>query len=274
MIYVSLFVFSVATLALFLGDFLAATFDVIGIRIATLFVAFASFCSTSTFSFLVYLHNRTVSEINDDANRRAELFRELQFTSSNYSIIEFKDSMSLYSESHRYIGKYIRKENLRYHMVLSDIVVDELIANPTDYVFLTLKVPFVIVEGKTIAKVAFDKMRFDRADKSYYFTSPEESGETDAFVLYNENTKKNNAIINLVLDKNSDFFDKDKVNLFSKIKMFISITSLLGVEVGGITELYFTNPEMRELDGANIYQINSSNFKLLVGPKIVEKKVD
>src|SRR5690606_25977320 len=77
--------------SLFAGDFLAEAFDVIGIRIAVLIVSFAAFGASTLFSLMVYLHNKTVSRINDDQNRRAALFRDLQFASNNYSIIDFTD---------------------------------------------------------------------------------------------------------------------------------------------------------------------------------------
>lgn len=97
----SVTVFLIALLMLIFGDELDVMFNVIGIRVATVFVAFAAFLSSTLFSLLILLHNRTVVRMNDDTNRRAELFRELQFASSNYSIIEFMDRMLLYGESER-----------------------------------------------------------------------------------------------------------------------------------------------------------------------------
>ncbi|MCK7479111.1 MAG: hypothetical protein M0C28_18400 [Candidatus Moduliflexus flocculans] len=110
-VIVSAIVFVLSIVSLAFGDFLADTFDVIGIRIAMLVVAFASFCSSSLFSMMIYQHNRTVSRINDDTNRRAELFREQTFASSNYSIIEFIDRMLIYDESDALRGPLRRAED-------------------------------------------------------------------------------------------------------------------------------------------------------------------
>jgi penicillin-binding protein-related factor A (putative recombinase) len=75
-------------------------------------------------------------------------------------------------------------------------------------------------------------------------------------------------IINLIVDKTSEFFDEHSINEFSKLKINIKITSLLGVEVKGVSELYFTNPETNDISGINSYWINASNFKLSEMPTI------
>ena len=110
-------VFFIALLMLFFGNELDRQFNVIGIRVATIFVAFSSFLSSMLFSLLILHHNKTTVRINDDTNKRAELFRELQFASSNYSIIEFMDRMLIYSESERYIDKMIKKKKKTWHSI-------------------------------------------------------------------------------------------------------------------------------------------------------------
>lgn len=270
MVLISSTVFLLSFIALIFGDKLDQTFNVIGIRIATLIVAFASFVSTSTFSYLVYNHDKTASRINDDANRRAESFRIMQFTSDNYSIVEFKDSMKIYQESDRYTSKYLKKGDCRYHMVLKGIDINHVIENQKNYVFLTLKIPFVLIEGKMISRLIFDKIRFDRGKENYYFMAI--NADNLAFVLYDETTKKSNAIINLIIKDDSDFFDASKINEFSKIKLHIRITSLLNVELGGIMELYFSNPTELSLGNISDYIINSSNFELVDSPKVIERK--
>lgn len=52
--------------------------------------------------------------------------------------------------------------------------------------------------------------------------------------------------------------------------MNLHITSLLGVVVEGMSELYFTNPEQIEGDFTNTYKINSSNF-IIKGMPYIEK---
>ncbi|PKK93690.1 MAG: hypothetical protein CVV61_03400 [Tenericutes bacterium HGW-Tenericutes-6] len=263
-------VFLLATLMLLFGDELDQMFNVIGIRVATLFVAFASFLSSMLFSLLILLHNRTVVKINDDTNHRAELFRELQFASGNYSIIEFMDRMLIYEESSRYVDRLIQRKSMIFHMIEEGLVSDHIFKNPNDYQFVSLKIPFRVIEGKTISSITFDKLRFERNGQNFEFFTPESEHESRAFLLYNEVTKRNNVIINLIMRRDSVFYDPKKINVFSKIKIYINITSLLGVKVKGNSELYFTNPEQIEGDGTNTYRINSANFTLTEMPKIVK----
>lgn len=267
-VLISAFVFVVAVVFLIFGRVLAATFHVIGIRVATLFVTFATFTSTSFFSFLIYNHNKVIRENNDDANRRAELFREMQFSSSNYSIVDFVDGMTIDKESTRYIDKYIRNGNFRFHMIEDSLDAGDVLLNPDNYCYLTLKIPYRIVESKPVANIIFNKLTFERDNKKYRFLTPKSESESFAFLLYNECYKSNNAIINLVVKKGSDFFSFDKVNEFTKIKITLRVNSLLGVEVKGVTELYFTNPERKDADGGNTYKINSSIFLLGDMPKL------
>jgi hypothetical protein len=270
LIMVSALVFIISFFSLIYGDQLETMFNVIGIRIATLIVAYASFGSTSTFSYLIYIHNRTARKANDDANKRAELFRELQFASTNYSIIEFFDRMLIYNESPRYIERFTSKKSTLFHMMDENLSLNDIIDNPSKYYFITLRIPFKLLEGKVVADIAFETMKFERNGLSYRFIPLESQKDAQSFILYNEFTHRNNTIMNVIFSKESVFFNPEQLNDFSKIKIRIKVTSLLGVVVKGISELYFTNPEKRELDGSFSYKINSSNFKLTEMPKINE----
>lgn len=265
---VSFLVFSVAIVALIFGDWLAATFDVIGIRIATLFVAFASFVSSSLFGLLIFSHNRTVTKINDDTNRRAELFRELTFASSNYSIIELFDRMLIYDESTRYIDKLFTKNSFDFHMVESRMSAADVMKHPENFLFTSIKIPFQVIEGKVVSRIAIEKIIFERNGNRFYFAPVLPQTEAECYLLYNERTKRNNIIINLITPRSQEFFISSQINLFSKVKIEMSITSLLGVKVTGISELFFTNPEQIEGDGTNTYKINSTNFTLSSMPQI------
>lgn len=256
---------------LFFGDQLEILFNVIGIRVAAVFVAFAAFLSSMLFSLLILLHNKTTVKINDDTNKRAELFRELQFASSNYSIIDFMDRMLIYEESSRYVDRLIQKNNFIFHMLESNIQANDICEQPKDFLFFSIKIPFKIIEGKLISSITFDKLRFEREGVDFEFFPPKNETESRAYILYNEQTKRNNVIINLVIKKDSQFYKKDRINMFSKIKLYMNITSLLGVKVEGNSELYFTNPEQIEGDGSNTYHINSSNFILTEMPVIVKQ---
>ncbi|MDI6452794.1 hypothetical protein [Peloplasma aerotolerans] len=270
MLIISSVVFFVTLLALIFDDFLAAQLDVIGIRIAMLIVAFASFGSSTLFSLLILHHNKTVSMINDDLNRRAELFRELQFSSSNYSVIDFMDRMLIYIESTRYVDRYVRNNNFLFHMIEKGLNEQHVVEHPDDYDYFSFRIPFRVIEGKLISKITFNEIYFERDQKRFFFMTPSSEKESRAYLLYNEQTKRNNVIINLIVSKTSDFFDPKIVNAFSKIKMNLHITSLLGVVVEGMSELYFTNPEQIEGDFTNTYKINSSNF-IIKGMPYIEK---
>lgn len=264
-------VFLITLMMLFFGDTLELAFNVIGIRVAAVFVAFAAFLSSMLFSLLILLHNKTTVKINDDTNKRAELFRELQFASANYSIIDFMDRMLIYEESSRYVDRLINKKNLIFHMIESNINSNDIYNQSDAYAFLSIKIPFKILEGKIVSSITFDKLRFERDGVNFEFMPPESETESRAYILYNEQTKRNNVIINLIMKKDSLFYKKDKINIFSKIKIYMNITSLLGVKVEGNSELYFTNPEQIEGDGSNTYHINSSNFILTDMPKIMHR---
>lgn len=270
---ISLLVLVLSIIALIVSYELSAIIDVIGIRIAALIIAFGSFGSSSFFSFLIYTHNRTVSKINDDTNKRAELFRELQFASTNYSIIEFMDRMLLYIESSRYVERFFERKTYEFHMLEVKVKLEDLIKTPDDYQFTSIRIPFKVIEGKVVSKVELEKLIFDRINERFEFYPAGATKLANAFLLYNERTKRNNIIINVVTKKTDNFFLSTQVNQFSKIKITLSITSLLGVNVKGVNELYFTNPEQIEGDGTNTYKINSSNFTITEMPRVELKNL-
>ncbi|PKL01486.1 MAG: hypothetical protein CVV56_00465 [Tenericutes bacterium HGW-Tenericutes-1] len=267
---VSSTVFLIALGMLIIGDYLDRTFNVIGIRIATLFVAFSSFVSSMLFSLLILLHNQTVVKYNDDTNKRAELFREQTFASANYSIIEFMDRMLIYEESPRYIDRLLLRHSMEFHMILDGLDENHIFEHPESYHFVSLKIPFRVVEGKIVSSITFEKLRFERNGVNYEFVTPLSQRESRAFILYNEHTKRSNVIVNLIISDDSVFYEGSRINEFSKIKIFINIVSLLGVQVKGNSELYFTNPEQIEGDGSNTYKINSSTFTLTEMPKVLK----
>src|SRR5690554_5087513 len=237
----SILILILSSLSLVFDEYLAARIDVIGIRIAAIIIAFASFGSSTLFSLLILHHNTTVSQINDDLNKRAELFRNLQFTSSNYSIIEFMDRMLIYNESERYVERYIQKKDYVFHMVEDDVDIDHVSNNIDQYKYFSFKIPYRVIEGKLISKITFNQIYFERDTKRYFFVPPKNHANSRAFLLYNEQTKRNNVIINLIVKKDSTFFIPSEINIFSKIKMNMTIVSLLGVGIHGMSELYFTN---------------------------------
>lgn len=262
-------VFIISTVTLFFGEYLAAQFDVIGIRIAALILSFASFSSSTLFSLLVYSHNKTVTRINDDTNNRAELFRDLQFASNNYSIIEFTDRMLVSKERDNYIERLLKGKKPNFHLV--DDRENNVINYPETmeyYNYFTIRIPFRVIEGKMVSNISINELRFDKDNEAFRFYPNNDEDAAQAFILNNELTKRSNMIINIAVRKGSNFFDIKDVNIFSKIKLYLNITSLLGVNIRGLIELYFTNPSHDQED-KHSYKINSSNFKLLSSPTIV-----
>lgn len=267
-IIVLLAIFIISLIALFFGDFLDQTFDVIGIRVTALILSFASFGSSTLFSLLVYQHNKTVSQLNDDTNRRAELFRDLQFASSNYSIIEFMDRMLVTKENPRYIERLTKSNKAYFHLF------DDRTNNPLntqsidDFKYFTIRIPFKLIEGKIVSSIKISELRFERDQKTYSFFPNIDQESSQTFILNNELTQRSNMIINLAVNKNSDFFDIEDINLFSKIKIYLNITSLLNVMVQGQIELYFTNPNQEEAL-KHSYRIISSHFRLKERPQVI-----
>ena len=267
-------VFILSMIMLFLGDELEILFNVICIRVVAIFLAFLSFLSSMLFSLLILLHNKTTVKINDDTNKRAELFRELQFASSNYSIIEFIDRMLLYKESERYIDKMINQKSMMFHMLEQGVDYKDVYENPSKYQFISVRIPFRVIEGKLVSAITYDKLRFEREGTNYEFYPVSGQTESRAFLLYNERTKRNNVIINLIMSKETSFYRFDQINQFTKIKIYINITSLLGVKIKGNSELYFSNPEQIEGDQTSTYAIHSSNFLMTEKPKIVDQQTN
>ena len=260
-------VFFFAFIALVFSYELDQMMDVIGIRISVLIVSFASFGASTLFSMMVYDHNKTVSRINDDSNRRSEMFRELQYASSNYSIIEYNDRMLISPESERYIPRFYEKDEPSFHLVQEGLKYDEELS------FYTARIPFKVVEGKTCGRIELSQIKFEKGTEAFNFIPMEHEEITNAYLLHNEQTQRSNMIVNLVFNKDSNFF-KDDINVFSKIKINLTVSSILGVSIRGKSELYFTNPTQTEGHGLHTYKINSSNFITHTLPFIREELVD
>ncbi len=263
LILIIVFVFIISLISLIYAQWLEDKVAVVGIRIAVLIVTFAAFGASAAFSMMVYRHNITVSKINDDNNRRSELFRELQFAATNYSIIEFNDRMLISPESTWYIPKYYEKDTPSFHLV--DAALDE----NEELLFYTIRIPFRLVEGKTAGRIELTSIRFEKGREKFNFIPMAHEGKTRAYLLHNEKTKRSNMIVNIVFNKSSNFFN-EPLNLFSKIKVTLIVSSVLGVSINGNSELYFTNPTQTEGHGLHTYKINSSTFLTTSHPYIDE----
>lgn len=256
-----------AFVSLIFADWLESNIAVVGIRIAVLIVSFASFGASAIFSMMVYKHNRTVSKINDDNNRRSEMFRELQFASSNYSIIEYNDRMLISPESDWYIPKFYKRDIPSFHLIQEGLNFDE------ELEFYTIRIPFRVIEGKTCGRIELEEIKFERDFEVFNFVPMPQEKKAKAYLLHNEKTQRSNMIINIVFNKSSNFF-KDELNVFTKIKIKETISSVLGVSINGRSELYFTNPTQAEGRGLHTYKINSSNFLTTSPPYLDEELLE
>ena len=252
----------------------SSTYDIISIV-----VSFSSFLATSFFSISIYNHNASIREQNyeirrqtQSVNHRAELFRNLQFIASNYTIIDFHDSMALYEEYPQYTKKLKDEKNFQFYMSEKGVLEDDVLKNFGDYWFLTVRVPIKIIEGKTIGRICFTRIKFVKADETYRFYpilgGHDNPGGATSLILYNEKDGRQEVVINLITKKDSGFYSPERVDNFLKIKVHTHMESLLGVVVSGAIELYFTNPEKIEKGGISKYKINSSQFELDGKPKL------
>lgn len=246
-------VFILSFISLIYADWLNENINVIGIRIAVLIVTFAAFGASAIFSMMIYRHNLTVSQVNDDSNKRSESFRELQFVSSNYSIIEFNDRMLISPESDWYIPNFHEQTKPSFHLVAKDLDVND------ELCFYTVRIPYRKVEGKTAGKIEISHIKFEKGKETFYFIPMDHEETTTSYLLYNEQTKRNNMIVNIVFNKTSNFFNEE-LNKFTKIELKLNVSSVLGVSLKGNSELFFTNPTQTEGHGLHTYKINSSNF--------------
>jgi len=243
-------------------------------QLLSVITAFSAFVMQSLFSFSVLKHNAIIREVNDELkknneenNLRNEEFRTLQFISSNYTVVDFVDYMLLYSEFESYTNRLKETKDLTFYLKEQNIDTKDIFENFDQYNFVSLKIPFKIVEGKTIGKIRFSNFRFNKGERVFRFVSCK--GSSHGLILHNENDHRSEVVVNFIYKKSSDFFVTDELNLFTKIKINLTMQSLLGVMVAGATELYFTNPLKLDKDGANKYKINSSHFEVIGMPTLV-----
>ena len=244
--------------------------------IITIVVSFSTFVMTTFFSFVIFNHNKTMREISEDnkkrseeAETRGEEFRKLQFISSNYSVIDFVDNMLLYEEYKQYVDQLRETKDFFCHLYENDIEMKDVIENFDNYDFLSVKIPFKVAEGKSTASIRISRFKFSKEGKDHRFVPCTHGSNT--LILQDEEGKNQVLAVNLITRKDSDFYKSTEVVPFKKIKLNLTMCSLLGVAVTGWTELYFTNPRKLEKNGANQYKINSSQFKISGLPVLLNR---
>ncbi|MCL2675985.1 MAG: hypothetical protein FWE84_05340 [Firmicutes bacterium] len=236
-------------------------------HVVTLIISFATFTATSIFSLAILNHNATSRNMNEEiqknsceANARAEAFRTLQFIASNYTIIDFVDYMLIYEEPDNYKAILKKTKDFTFYLREDNVDVNDIIENFADYKFVTIKLPIATVEGKTIGKIKFARFKFVKSNGEHRFVPC--GGQNNSLIINNEKDNRAEAVVNLIMKKSSDFFRAGEIVPFSKIKISVTMQSLLGVAVKGWIELYFTNPLKLEDSGASKYKINSSQFEI------------
>ena len=230
------------------------TFQILS-NLLTLGLVFQS----AIFSFVLYRQAKST-------DARAEAFRNLQFIASNHTIIEFFDNMLIFRESERYVKRLKETMDFKFYMRENGIDFEDVKANIDKYHFLTVKIPLRVIVGNAISSVQFKNFRLDRTDKTHSFVPC--SDNFYGLILYNDDEKRQEVSVNLIVNKDSEFYIHEIINPFTKIKIFLTMHSFLGVEVSGWTELYFTNPQKLDKDGANRYKITSSQFQISGLPKL------
>jgi len=260
------FLIAVVTIVLIIfavSQFIVPDVDLIQTPTARLLaniLALGVMIQSAIFSLLLIRQAELNRKNNDEINARAESFRNLQFVASNYAIVEFFDNMLMYRTSDRYVNRLKERMDFRFYMRYNGVDFEDVKQNPDKYSFLTVKIPLRLVVGDAIGKVRFLNFRLDRDQEVHNFVPC--CDDFRGLILWNETKERQELSINLIVPKDSDFYNEDTVTPFSKIKVYLSMHSLLGVAVKGLTELYFTNPQKRERDGANKYIIHSSQFKV------------
>ncbi len=235
-------------------------------RIVELIATLAAFVVQSIFSFSVLRYNEDLRSLNneikktsDESNMRAEEFRILQFVASNYTVVDFVDHILLYEERPNYVDNLFALKDARLYLTKQGIELSNVYEKPDDYGFVSVRLPFNVVEGKSVGDISFSRFEFTVGQSLYNFVPCVEGSHS--LILHNETDDREEAVVNLIFNKDDGFFSPKEVIPFSNIRIYFMVRSLLGVAVTGRVELYFTNPLKLEKTGENKYTINSSLFE-------------
>ena len=226
-------------------------------------LAFATFLMTSLFSFAILNHNAMTRELNE-SNRK---FPTLQFMTTAFAVADFVDYVLMYQEYPNYVENLKKQLNFNFYMRDEECSLADVKANFDDYQFLTIKMPIKTNNLKPpVSSIRFGQFKFVKDNKMFKFVPC--SPQSSALIIFNDTASRNEVMCNLIVKKTSDFFVADALNPFSKMRINVSITSLLGVVLTGWAELYFTNPQKLEDTGANKYKLISSQFKPIGLPSL------
>jgi len=267
-IIIILSVFSTTAVAIFIvSQFVAVnfieppTFQVIGNLLAL-----GVMLQSAAFNFLIIKQSNAHRKNSDDSNERAEAFRNLQFIASNHTIIDFVDNLLIFQTSSRYIKRLRENLDFKFYLRERNTSLDDIKTNFKNYQFLTVKIPIKVVVGSAVSMIQILNFSLKKEDSTHNFMPC--SGDFKALLLYNETDERQEISVNLIVPKDSELYSDKSVDVFTKIRLHIKMHSFLGVAVTGWTELYFSNPQKLEKDGASKYKIHSSQFQIVGLPEL------
>ena len=220
---------------------------------------------SAIFSLLLIRQSEVNKRSSDDRNDRSEAFRNFQFIAENRAKVEFHEFMLMYRTNPRYVDRLKSRLDFKFFMRHNGIEMEDIVKNLDNYSFLTIIMPIKVVDGD-LGEIKFINFRLEKENEIHFFVPC--SDDYQGLILWNEEKKRYEVTVNLILNKGSGFYNENTITTFTKIKLFHSVHSMLGVVVRGWTELYFTNPQKRERDGANRYMISSSQFKISGIPEL------
>lgn len=225
----------------------------------SLVLSFSTFVMTTLFSFMILSHNIEMRKMSRN-----------QFLSNNYSVIDFNGDMLLYEQPKNYTEALKKTQDYKFYLHRNIFKLDEVKENFNDFAIISIKLPFRVAEGKSIGDVRISNFKFSRDETDYCFVPCGDGINT--MILQDIDGSNKYVLANLIIRKDGDFFVRSgDVTPFGKIRLNLSMRSLLGVEVDGWIELYFINPLKLEKGYINVYKITSSQFKISGLPTLVKE---
>jgi len=261
-------VFTAAAIIIFtVSQFITVTFiEQSTFQIIGNLLALGVMLQSAAFNFLLIKNNAINTKKSEDANERADAFRNLQFVASNHTIVDFVDYLLMNETFNSYTKQLKQKQNFKFYLREENVSLEEIKDNFNDFLFLTVTVPIKIIVGSAVSQIKILNLGLEKGEEIFNFVPC--SDDSHALLLHNEIDNRQEVRINLIVKKDKNFFNKKTIDLFTKICLCVRTQSFLGVAVTGCTELYFTNPQKQEKDGASKYKIHSSQFEIAGLPEL------
>jgi len=238
-----------------------STFQIIGNLLAL-----GVMLQSAAFNFLLIKNNDINTKKSDDANERADAFRNLQFVASNHTIVDFVDYLMMFETFDSYTKQLKANHDFKFFLREENCSLQSIKDNFDDYLFLTVRIPIKMVVGSAVSLIKILNLGLEKDNCIFNFVPC--SSDSHALLLHNDIEDRQEVRFNLIIKKDKNFFSKKIIDQFSKISLCVKMHSFLGVAVTGCTELYFSNPQKQEKDGASKYKIHSSQFSIMGLPEL------